>query len=1099
MAFAAAITVAASPAAAATTNPTPAAGARKSATRLPFAISGTASLSVDVATGNALFTDQLVTLPGVRSDVPVTLSYNSTVFGTSTPSALTGGTGSGWVISGFDERMVTNGDNSVTFYGPGGLTGVFTPSGSGFTSPPQFQATLTGSAAAGYTLTAHGSQEKLAFNSGGRLTTDTDRDGNATTYAYTGGYPASITTNGGPSGARTLTVSMSGSQISKLTQTSGYSSRSVSFGYTSGGHLSTVTDTNGGVTSFSPNPEGSSTGGPDTGQVVTITSPIGKTTFLAFASGKASSVHQNNPPIDHGAGESMTRIDYASTTQTLVADPTTNQSQAVTAVPHTTYDLTTDGSNLVSATTDPDGNKRSATYTTLGNISSATPAAGGATSFSYGSNSGESLTKVAFAGGASDSASYGNTGANAYLPSSTTDDASNSLMNTFDGNGNQTGSQQGTSGPSAKVTYNSNGTPATSASPGAAAGVTTNYTDDGNADLIKIAPPTGTSLGSRAYTYDDFARLATATDGSGDTITYTYDNLDRITKVAYSDGTPSVSYTYNKNGQITQRVDASGTSTYSYDDLGHLLTTSNSANGKTVTYTYDLDGAMASIADGLGTTSYGYDAAHQLTSMTYPQGSSTPRTNFKNDANGRRTDVWLQTNSTNSVWAAHEHYSYDGSGRVTAVLGQNGPATSPTTVVNETLCYAAGSVAPACSTSSTADRSNIQWTSDTVSSETNTYTYDTSGRLTKDVVTGGSNPRTFSYGYDSAGNRTSSSVTGTSPTSQSLTYNNGNQVTSSGYSYDGAGDLTTSPTRTAAFNAAGQQTSVTVSGVKTTYSYAGSNQNELLNETTTGGQTYKYSYGGPDANGLPQIDSVTVGSGTGYVLHDPSGQPIMLQTTSGVTCLYLYDGTGNPVAMSTSFSTTAIALKYDPYGAATRTDSAGSNGAWTENPYEFGEGLQDRATGELKFGARWYSPTTGGWTQQDALNAPLDPHNANRYEYGADNPINDKDATGRDIFDDVASAVSTVAGVVATATAGTPIGLAAGAISLAADGAKTVNDCFAGGDGSCGGDVASDGVSLATAGAGAAFGSAGSDAGELGSDLVGNFNDGFDDGGGYDG
>lgn len=42
---------------AATPNPTPAAGARKSATQLHYGLSATASASVDVATGNVLVTD----------------------------------------------------------------------------------------------------------------------------------------------------------------------------------------------------------------------------------------------------------------------------------------------------------------------------------------------------------------------------------------------------------------------------------------------------------------------------------------------------------------------------------------------------------------------------------------------------------------------------------------------------------------------------------------------------------------------------------------------------------------------------------------------------------------------------------------------------------------------------------------------------------------------------------------------------------------------------------------------------------------------------------------------------------------------------------
>lgn len=73
--------VAAQPVYALTSNPTPAAGQRRGATRLDFSISGTASLSVDVGTGNALFTDQLLTLPGITADVPIALAYNSSVSG----------------------------------------------------------------------------------------------------------------------------------------------------------------------------------------------------------------------------------------------------------------------------------------------------------------------------------------------------------------------------------------------------------------------------------------------------------------------------------------------------------------------------------------------------------------------------------------------------------------------------------------------------------------------------------------------------------------------------------------------------------------------------------------------------------------------------------------------------------------------------------------------------------------------------------------------------------------------------------------------------------------------------------------------------------
>ncbi|HEX8095792.1 RHS repeat domain-containing protein [Jatrophihabitans sp.] len=1023
----AAVTVTASPASA-VANPAPRAGERRNATRLNFGISGTANLSVDVGSGNALFTDRLITLPGVTADVPINLYYNSSVNGSSIPSAVTGSLGSGWSITGFDQRLVANSDGTITYYGPGGLTGVFTPNGTGgFAAPVQFRADLVTVTGGGWKMTAHGTGEVLNFTAAGRLSTDKDRNGNTTTFNYSSGVPVSVVTSRGPNPARTLSITTNGGRITALTQTDGSASRTITFTHDiSAGQFLSVTDLDAGVTGFTDPVTGSAN------PLTRITNPDGASTTLSFSSGKVSRVDQTNAA---GAGTSTTRLSYPSTTQTLVADPTTDQSLSVASVPHTTYNLTTSGSQLVSSTTDPNGHTRSKSYTTLQDIASATPAAGGGTTFSYGANSGESLTSVASPAGATGSAAYANTGAAKYLPSSTTDDSGNSLTYTYDGQGNQQTSAQGPSGPPAKVTYNTDGTPATSQSPGAATGVQTSYGYDSLHDLSTITAPTGTSLGQRTYAWDGYGRLRTATDGRGNLSTYTYDDADLITRIHSSNAnTADVTYGYDSENRLIERIDGNGTTTYSYDDLGKLLSTSNTAGGGTISYTYDLAGALATETDAHGTTSYGYDAAHLLTSMTYPKGTGTAVTRFANDANGRRTDTWLASNTGHTTWAAHTHTDYDSSGRVQTVLGERGPATTPTTVVNQTACYAAGAVAPACNrTSTTADRTKIRWVSDAVSGETATYSYDTAGRLTQAAVTGGSNPRTYSYAYNAAGNRTSSSVTGTSPTSQSLTFNAGNQISSTGYAYDGSGNQTTQPGHTAAFNANSQQTSTVTGGITTTYSYAGTNQNELLSQATvtSGGATYKYAYGRTDRNGLPVIETVTRTSGTSvanaYLAHDPTGLPVMIQTSTGTVALYVYDGRNNPVALLTDFSSTAYVYSFDPYGTATLTTNSGGTGV-SENPYLYGGGLQDRATGHLKYGARWYDPVTGTWTQQDTRNTPLDPSNANRYQYAAGDPINNADPTGTFSWDDFTSTVSSFAGTFAVAGAiiGGTLGLLGG-------------------------------------------------------------------------
>ncbi|RKR74783.1 RHS repeat-associated core domain-containing protein [Frondihabitans australicus] len=189
----------------------------------------------------------------------------------------------------------------------------------------------------------------------------------------------------------------------------------------------------------------------------------------------------------------------------------------------------------------------------------------------------------------------------------------------------------------------------------------------------------------------------------------------------------------------------------------------------------------------------------------------------------------------------------------------------------------------------------------------------------------------------------------------------------------------------------------TATGVVTSYTYAGAAQNAVLSESTPGDHTYNITYGGNDGNGQPEIvkyNAVTGGgNSTGNLFADPTtGQATMLTTSSDIACLYVYDGLDNPVGLITDFSTNAVTSNFDPYGVGTLNGSGNGVG---QNPYSFHSGIQDRASGLVKFGLRWYNPVTGTWTQQDTLDAPLDPANANRYVFVGGDPINGLDPTGQ--------------------------------------------------------------------------------------------------------
>ena len=133
-------------------------------------------------------------------------------------------------------------------------------------------------------------------------------------------------------------------------------------------------------------------------------------------------------------------------------------------------------------------------------------------------------------------------------------------------------------------------------------------------------------------------------------------------------------------------------------------------------------------------------------------------------------------------------------------------------------------------------------------------------------------------------------------------------------------------------------------------------------------------------------------------------------TSADQDCLLVYDGLDNPVGLLTDFATNAFTYQYDPWGVQTLTAGGTGNGA-AQNPYTFHSGIKDPGSGLIKFGERWYNPATGTWTQQDAIDEPLDPANANRYAYAGDNPINNLDPSGQVTACAAIGAILAIAGV----------------------------------------------------------------------------------------
>jgi RHS repeat-associated protein len=174
--------------------------------------------------------------------------------------------------------------------------------------------------------------------------------------------------------------------------------------------------------------------------------------------------------------------------------------------------------------------------------------------------------------------------------------------------------------------------------------------------LSRLRSAVNPESGTITYTYDDNGNLLTRTDARGVVSTYVYDALNRPTTRSYSDGTPTVTYTYdaaavsNSKGKLT--AVSSSVSSYNYsgfDAMGRVNGGSQVMGSQTYTmsYTYDLAGHTKAITYPSGrTVSYGYDNAGRTNSMTGTLGDGLNRnytTGIAYDAGSRMTQEQFGT------------------------------------------------------------------------------------------------------------------------------------------------------------------------------------------------------------------------------------------------------------------------------------------------------------------------------------------------------------------------------------------------------------------------------------------------------------------------
>ena len=224
----------------------------------------------------------------------------------------------------------------------------------------------------------------------------------------------------------------------------------------------------------------------------------------------------------------------------------------------------------------------------------------------------------------------------------------------------------------------------------------------------------------------------------------------------------------------------------------------------------------------------------------------------------------------------------------------------------------------------------------------------------------------------------------------------------SSYSYDGDGNETgNSVGASFTYNGKNQTTAMTDNG-------------QTLSSLTYSdvGQTQRTAAGGTTLASSPLGVQITTSGGSAiYYTRDNQGNLISERESNGTHWYFLEDGSGSVVGVTgPTGSATGDRYHYDPYGNVTL------NTGVVDNVWGYAGGYTD-TTGLVKFGTRYYDPSTGRWTQQDPVGGSIaNPGTVNRYPYVSDNPINYADPSGKNGVDCFFASAGLLGGFLGIAT-----------------------------------------------------------------------------------
>jgi RHS repeat-associated protein len=476
-----------------------------------------------------------------------------------------------------------------------------------------------------------------------------------------------------------------------------------------------------------------------------------------------------------------------------------------------------------------------------------------------------------------------------------------------------------------------------------------------NLDSVYSPPPAGLPGSATRYTFNLDGQLAQVLRPDSLLIDVAYDTAGRPSALTLPNGQVQFAYGPTTGNLTTLTAPDGGTLSYTYDgSLPKTVTWGGAVQGS-VGFKYDSDFRVSKIAlNGADSIAFGYDRDNLLT-------SAGAMTLARNPSNGRLVRIVLATDS--SAW------TYDDStGAMLRYTAKHGAMTL------FDVGYGRDSLG------------RIVQMVETVRGVTTTkaFTYDSVGRLDQVRVNG---VLTSDYDYDANGNRTSLT---TQATTVSATYDDQDRMLTYGgtsYRYTANGELTMkvvgSDTTRFRYDALGNLLRVQLpNGSLIDYLVDAQNRRigVKMNGTLVRGFLYERQLApiaqlGPTNEVVARFVYGARENVPDFMIRDDTTYRLVTDERGSVR-LVINSATGQVVEQ----------IDYDEFGRRVNDTNPGFQ------PFGYAGGLQDQATGLVRFGMRDYDAEVGRWTTKDPARTPLGI--ARSYEYSYSDPINYVDRGG---------------------------------------------------------------------------------------------------------